>query len=238
LPSYQISPLGDSALFIDFGNKIDEDINKEVLARTNQLKQNLTGILEAVPAYSSITIYFDILKWRKKIPADKLVFDHLKEIIDQILSQSLKTDDEEERLVNIPVCYAPEFAIDVNSIAETNNITADEVIALHHSKTYRVYMLGFLPGFCYLGETVDKIAMPRKTKPIPVAPGAVGIAGKQTGIYPFASPGGWQIIGRTPLKLFNGSVEQPTLLKAGDKVQFVPISINDFLEIENSMADS
>jgi len=237
LPAYQISPLGDSALFIDFGNKIDEDINKEVLARTSQLKQNFTGILEAVPAYSSITIYFNMLTWRKKTPADMLVFDHLKEITEQILSQPLQNDPQEERIVNIPVCYAPEFAVDVNTIATANNITAEEVIALHHAKTYRVYMLGFLPGFCYLGETDDKIAMPRKTKPIPVAPGAVGIAGKQTGIYPLASPGGWQIIGRTPLKLFNVSAEQPALLKAGDKVQFVPISINDFLEIQNSIFD-
>lgn len=234
LASYQISPLGDSAILIDFGNKIDESINRKVLTRTKQLKENLTGVKEIVPAYSSIAVYFDLVKLKKQSSKDKLVFDHLKEKIEQLLLQPLQTEEKEERIITIPVCYEPEFAADINEVAAKNNITTEEVITLHLSKIYRVYMLGFLPGFSYLGEVDERIAIPRKIQPVPVVPGAVGIAGKQTGIYPSASPGGWQIIGRTPLKLFDSNTVELTLLKAGDRVQFFSITKNEFYEMQNS----
>jgi inhibitor of KinA len=234
LASYQISPLGDSAILIDFGNKIDESINRKVIARTKQLKDGLADAREVVPAYSSISVYFDLAKLKKQSPKDKLVFDHLKEKIEQLLLLPLQTEEKEERIITIPVCYEPEFATDINEVAEKNNITTEDVITLHLSKIYRVYMLGFLPGFSYLGEVDEKIAIPRKMQPAPVAAGAVGIAGKQTGIYPSASPGGWQIIGRTPVKLFDSNTNELTLLKAGDSVQFFSITKNEFYEMQNS----
>lgn len=233
--SYQISPLGDSALLIDFGNRIDENINKKVILKTKQLKDALAGVKEVVAAYSSISVYFDLAKWKKQLPKDKLVFDHLKELIEQLLLQPLPQEEYEERLITIPVCYEPEFAADINDITVANNISPEEIIALHLSKIYRVYMLGFLPGFSYLGEVDEKIAIQRKTHPQPVGAGAVGIAGRQTGIYPLASPAGWRIIGRTPVKLFDANADEPALLRAGDRVQFFPISKNDFYEIQNSL---
>jgi inhibitor of KinA len=230
IAAYHISPLGDSALLIDFGNKINENINKEVIARARQLKESLTAIIEVVPAYSSIALYFDLVELKNQTPKNKLVYEHLKEAVETLLSQPLPMEEPDERLIKIPVCYNAEFANDIQSVASVNNITVEEVIALHVSKIYRVYMLGFLPGFSYLGELDEKIATPRKPDPQPVAAGSVGIAGKQTGIYPLSSPGGWQIIGRTPLKIFDANAEEPALLRAGDRVQFFSITINEFTD--------
>jgi inhibitor of KinA len=228
--AYHISPLGDTALLIDFGNKIDENINKQVIARAMQLKESLTAVIEVVPAYSSVAVYFDLVKLKKQTPKNKLVYEHLKEAVAQVLLQPLSPEEKEERLIKIPVCYDLEFATDIHSIASINNLTVEEVIAFHLSKIYRVYMLGFLPGFSYLGEVDEKIATPRKPEPQPVAAGSVGIAGKQTGIYPFASPGGWQIIGRTPLTIFNPHTDEAALLRPGDRVQFFSITTNEFTD--------
>ncbi len=225
---YHIFPLGDSALTIDYGNIIDEPVNKEVIARARQLKETLNDVIEVVPAYSSLTIYFDLVKLKKQAPNDKLVYEYLKERVEQLLQQHLPQEEIEERLIKIPVCYEPDFAPDIQALALANNITVEAVVAHHISKAYRVYMLGFLPGFSYMGEVDEKIAMPRKPQPKPVAQGSVGIAGRQTGIYPMASPAGWQIIGRTPLKLFDAGAGEPALLRAGDKVQFFSISKNEF----------
>ena len=233
-PPYQISPLGDSAVLVDYGNRIDENINQQVLARTTQLKENLGDVIEIVPAYSSLVIYYDIIKWKKNLPKENLVFNHLKKTVEGLLSKPLQVDQDKVRQIRIPVCYDAEFAPDMQELASANKLTPGEVISLHLSETYRVYMLGFLPGFCYLGQVNQKISMPRKPQPHPVAPGSVGIAGRQTGIYPFASPGGWQIIGRTPLKLFDSYAHSPALLSAGDYVHFYAVDRNEFNYIQNS----
>ncbi|HEX7905709.1 MAG TPA: 5-oxoprolinase subunit PxpB [Chitinophagaceae bacterium] len=232
-PAYHIFPLGDTALTIDYGNSIDENINKEVIARTQQLKDNLKGVIEIVPAYSSLTVYYDLAALKRKTPKDKLVYEHLKQTVEQWLEQPLLQQETAERQIKIPVCYDPVFATDILAVAKANNITVEEVMAIHLSRTYRVFMLGFLPGFSYMGEIDERIAMPRKPQPEMVAPGSVAIAGKQTGIYPLASPGGWRIIGRTPVKLFDAEDKEPTLLRAGDRVQFISITRNDFYELEN-----
>ena len=232
--SYQIAPLGDSAVLVDFGNRIDEKINQEVLARAAQLQESLPDVTEVVPAYSSLVIHYDVVKWKKSLAKESLVFDRLKKAVEVLLSQPLEIVQKKTRQIRIPVCYEVEFAPDMEDLASVNNLTTDEVISLHLSETYRVYMLGFLPGFCYLGQVNPKIAMPRKPQPHPVAPGSIGIAGKQTGIYPFASPGGWRIIGRTPLKHFDSHAHPPALLSAGDYVQFYSIDRNEFNYIQNS----
>jgi inhibitor of KinA len=229
---YHIFPLGDSAITIDFGNRIDEAVNNEVIARFNQLQQQpLPGMIEAVPAYSSLTIHYDVLALRKKITKNQTVYEWMKERAEERLQQPVLQNEIAERLIKIPVCYEDEFALDIYYLAATKNITVHEVIRLHTSKNYKVYMLGFLPGFSYMGEVDEKIAMPRKPQPENIVAGSVGIAGKQTGIYPLVSPGGWQIIGRTPLKLFDVTRDEPTLLRAGDMVQFYSISKNEFEEI-------
>jgi inhibitor of KinA len=227
--TYRIFPLGDAAITIDFGNTIDETINKKILAGFHLLQKNpLPGMVEAVPAYSSLTLYYDMAAVRKRIPAEKGIYDWMKEQLEQTDPSSWEAEAATENLVRIPVCYEKEFSPDLEALAGHNNISIEEVIRLHVSGSYRVYMLGFLPGFAYMGTVSDQIRMPRKAKPAPVAAGSVGIAGSQTGIYPLPSPGGWHIIGCTPLTLFDANKSEPTLLKAGDTVQFYSISHHEF----------
>ena len=231
---YRIFPLGESAITIDFGNCIDVAINNEVIARFNQLQlQPLPGMTEAVPAYSSLTVYFDIMALKRKIPTHQTVYEWMRTQLEERLREPVQQNQIKERLINIPVCYEEEFAMDIQYLATTKNISVDEVIQIHIARSYRVYMLGFIPGFAYMGELDEKIVMPRKPQPVNIVAGSVGIAGRQTGIYPLASPGGWQIIGRTPLKLFDVGREEPTLFREGDKVQFYSITTNDFYEIQN-----
>ncbi len=230
---YRFFPLGDSAITVDFGNCIDETINKEVIRRFNQLQQDpLAGMIEAVPAYSSLTIHYDVMALKNKLTAGSTVFEWVQQQLLEKLQQSIEHKELKERLVEIPVCYEKEFALDINQLAAIKNISVEEVIQIHTARSYKVYMLGFLPGFSYMGEVDEKIVVPRKPQPVNIVAGSVGIAGKQTGIYPMASPGGWQIIGRTPLKLFDVEKEEPTLLRAGDVVQFYSISKKEFEEIK------
>jgi len=226
---YRIFPLGDSALTIDFGNVIDEDVNNCVFASFHQLKQHsLPGIIELIPAYSSLTVCYDVTAFKKKAHNGKTVFESVKEWVEEKLHEQFSFNEKTPAEIKIPVCYAAEFAPDIEQLARTKGLSTEEVIEIHTSKSYKVYMLGFLPGFAYMGEVDERIAMPRKQQPQNILPGSVGIAGKQTGIYPFASPGGWQIIGRTPLKMFDIENENPTLLQAGQTVQFYSISKNEF----------
>ena len=227
--SYRIFPLGDTAITIDFGNVIDEKINSNVLALFHQLSADpLPGMIEAVPAYSSLTIYYDVFGISKMGNNGKSVYEYISGQLTERLKQPLEEVNTAARVVTVPVCYEKEFSPDIEYLAKEKNISVEEVIHIHISKQYRVYMLGFLPGFSYMGEVDERIAVPRKPQPVTVAAGSIGIAGKQTGIYPLQSPGGWQIIGRTPLKLFNAEKEEPTLLRAGDIVQFISISKNEF----------
>ena len=182
----------------------------------------------------------------------QIVFEWMRQQVEERLQQPVLQNQITGKSHNIPVCYDKEFGWDLHHLAATKNISVDEVIQIHIAKSYKVYMLGFIPGFAYMGELDEKIAAPRKPQPINIVEGSVGIAGKQTGIYPLASPGGWQIIGRTPLKLFKAPSNlpqgeasgdsdnletlnnSPTLLRAGDTVQFYSITKNDFYEIQNS----
>ena len=226
---YHIFPLGDSAITVDFGNCIDETINKEVISRFNQLQQlPFPGMIEAVPAYSSLTIHYDMLALRKNGADNITIFQWVKQQLLERLQQPVEYSTSKERGMKIPVCYEKGFAPDIEQLAATKNISVEEVIQIHTSKNYKVYMLGFLPGFTYMGEVDEKIAIPRKPQPVNIIAGSVGIAGKQTGIYPLASPGGWQIIGRTPVKLFDVKRDEPALLRAGDTVQFYSISKSEF----------
>jgi len=229
LPSYKISSLGETALIIDFGNTIDEPINKLVHSLFYQLQNDpIPGMIEAVPGYSSLTIYYDIPFIRnilnKQITAFEWVSESLKKFIPK---ENIETGDP-QILIRVPVCYEIEYAPDLGFIATQNKISPGEVIYFHTSTTYHIYMLGFLPGFAYMGMVDEKISSSRKQNPVFVEAGSIGIAGKQTGIYPFRSQGGWQIIGRTPLKLFDKEKINPVLFKAGDKVQFYSITKDEF----------
>jgi inhibitor of KinA len=227
---YRIFPLGDTAITIDFGNYINENINQKVMTGFHHLQKDpLPGTIEVVPAYSSLTLYYDISSLRKHVPKEQSVYEWTKQRLEERLARITTLDPASERRVRIPVCYQGEFAPDIEELATTHQISVDEVINIHLSRPYRVYMLGFLPGFAYLGEVDERITMHRKAQPGMVTAGSVGIAGRQTGIYPLTSPGGWQIIGRTPLHLFDSNKkEEPTLLKAGDIVEFYSISTHEF----------
>jgi inhibitor of KinA len=244
---YRIFPLGDAAITVDFGNIINEAINQKVLNLFYQLRDNpLPGMIEAVPAYSSLTIYYNVFDVSKRVTGGKPVFEFMSAQMEECLDKPLAEAIIPSRLISIPVCYEREFAPDIDYMAKEKNISIEELIDIHSSRQYRVYMLGFMPGFSYMGEVDEKISIHRKPKPVPVAAGSVGIAGRQTGIYPLASPGGWQIIGRTPLRLFETSPqtflpksygsstkerafeETFCLLHPGDTVQFTSISKNEF----------
>ena len=227
---YTIFPLGDSALTIEFGQVIDREVNKRALALFRQLKSlSLPHLTDVVPAYGSLTVYYDTVALLEETGGEKTAFEAVSEIVRQLLEgEHLSQVDISPRHIRVPVCYAARCAPDLEALADEKGLTPQEVVHLHTSGTYRVYMLGFLPGFAYMGEVDERIAMPRKDKPQRVAAGGVGIAGRQTGIYPLASPGGWQIIGRTPLKLFHRKNEHPVLFSPGDTVTFYSITEDEF----------
>ena len=230
LPQYRIFPLGDSALTLDFGNLIDESLNKLVISLFQSLREKpLPGMIEAVPAYSSLTIYYGIHELTRLAPDAKNIGKWMEDQLKERLIVPANVDKTESRLVEIPVCYDEEFGFDLPGIASKKKCSPAEIQEIHCATIYRVYLLGFLPGFPYMGELDKRIEMPRLAQPRQrLEAGSVGIAGKQTGIYPLASPGGWQIIGRTPLQLFNKEKEDPVLLQPGDEIEFYSITEDEF----------
>ncbi|HSU26814.1 MAG TPA: 5-oxoprolinase subunit PxpB [Chitinophagaceae bacterium] len=238
LPTYQVFPLGDSAITLDFGNLIDEKLNRLVIDLFHSLKEKpIPGMIEAVPAYSSITIYYGIHELTRQAPNAKNISSWVEVQLKERLEMLTKQEQAEGALVEIPVCYDEEFGMDLKEIAKEKNLTTAEIQQKHCSVIYRVYLLGFLPGFPYMGGLDEKLEMPRRKQPRQrLEAGSVGIAGKQTGIYPLASPGGWQIIGRTPLALFNINNKTPTLLSAGDRVRFYPINKHEYKSYQSRTA--
>lgn len=224
---YPVYPCGDCAVTLQIGAEISEQVNREVVCALNALrKADIIGVVELVPTYTSICIHYD--------PA-MLSYETLQRTIGQI-KINLSEDNQEApgRIVEIPVCYGGEYGPDLSFVAQHNGLTPEEVIKRHSEGEYLVYMLGFLPGFAYMGGMDASIACPRLESPRTKIPaGSVGIAGTQTGIYPLSSPGGWQLIGRTPLKMFAIHGDQTQFaLSAGDRVRFVPITEEAYREME------
>jgi len=215
---------GDTALTIEIGNEISPEINKKIISIYEFLKEgSIKGIEEILPTYCALTVFYDPLRCD--------VGALIEAVKNNYLSLTSKNEIE-EKIIEIPVFYGGEYGSDLERVCKHNNLSAEEVINIHCQNKYLVYMLGFTPGFPYLGGMNEKISTPRLEVPRKKIPeGAVGIAGAQTGIYPLESPGGWNIIGQTPLKLFNPSLSSPTLLKAGDYVKFRPINEEEFIEL-------
>jgi KipI family sensor histidine kinase inhibitor len=228
IAAYKIYSLSESAVTIELGNSIDNTTHRYVMALNEAIQQkNFEGFIETVSAYTTVTVYYDTSIVYKNTKASPFVF--VKNYLDDLVTGLSLPDKSETETIIIPVCYEEEFGSDLSFIANEKNISKEEVIRMHSSAVYKVYMIGFSPGFPYIGLVNDAIAVPRKDTPrAKVEAGSVGIAGKQTGIYSFNTPGGWQIIGRTPLQLFDMRKEKPSLLKAGDTVQFLPISGAEF----------
>lgn len=221
---------GDQALFVELGDAIDPAINRRVrnLALAIQ-KEKVPGVTETVPAYCSLLVYFN---------PQQTNFRTLQAAINELIEHLAEFDLPAPRLVEIPTSYGGEYGPDLDFVAAHNGLTTEQVVQIHTGTPYLIYMIGFMPGFPYLGGVSPRIAAPRLDTPRSrVPPGSVGIAGNQTGIYPLAGPGGWRIVGRTPLKLFDPRREPPALFQAGDCVAFVSIAPDEFDRIEREVAE-
>lgn len=217
---------GESGIVVEFGTDIDPTINTRVHQLARRIQSQYPQLVEAVvPTYRSLLVCFDPLQISRGDLMTKIEKISAEQDSDSAKESSGST-------VVIPTCYGGNFGPDLDFVARHNNISTDEVIRIHTSTAYRIYMMGFTPGFPYLGGMSGKIAAPRLEKPRTRIPaGSVGIAGTQTGLYPVESPGGWQLIGRTPLKVFNSGSRSPFLYSAGDFLQFEPVSVFDYEKI-------
>lgn len=213
---YEIYTLGDSAVTIEFGKYINPETNDHVIARFKQFQENpVKGVLDLIPSYHSLTLCYDL----SYVVKQKM---GLHSLIDQVklrLEKPIELHANSSKLHEIPVVYGGKNGPDLSRVSQEKGIELNEIIRLHAEPTYRVYMLGFIPGFAYLGELNTKLTMPRKSTPQPISPGSVGIAGLQTGIYPDFSPGGWHIIGHTNYPLLKNGMP---ILQAGDQIKFIP----------------
>lgn len=218
---FTVCPVGDTGLLVSFEQRIAQSVGAAVAAlNTRVVAAAIPGVVETVPAFASLLIFYDPLVTE---------YDAVAATV-QKLAQAPDSDTaaEEGRLVEIPVCYGGAFGPDLPFVAEHAGLTETEVIRLHAGRDYPIYMLGFLPGFPYLGGLDERLFTPRLPTPRTAIPaGSVGIGGEQTGVYPIASPGGWQLIGRTPLKLFDPSVGRLPYA-AGDRIRFCPITQDEF----------
>jgi KipI family sensor histidine kinase inhibitor len=209
-----------------FGDTIDEATNDRVQALNRALSsQPISGVTETLPAYCTLEVFYDPLL---------IAYDDLCAALLLRVSSGVTFDVNKEaaRTIVIPVCYGSEFGPDLAYVAEHAGLTEDEVVTLHSGVDYRIYMLGFLPGFPYLGGLDERIVTPRLTTPRTVIPaGAVGIGGAQTGIYPIPSPGGWQLIGATPLRVYDPARAPAILYRAGDFIRFKPIDKSEYLRL-------
>jgi len=221
---------GDRGLLVEFGASIDPEINQKVRQIFLSLeKMPINGVTETIPTYRSILIFYNpFLSDPERLK---------KEILDRENSLD-KWEIPPPEITEIPVYYGNNFGPDLEFVAQHNNLTPEEVIQIHTSGTYLIYMLGFTPGFPFLGGLSEKIFTPRLENPRQLVPaGSVGIANNQTGIYPIDSPGGWQLIGKTPIKLYDPTGSPPILLKAGNYLRFTRISVKQFHEIANRYRD-
>lgn len=212
---------GESCLVVELGDAIDLAVNRQVRALGLALEQaRVKGVLEAVPTYRSLAIYYDPLTIDREA---------LRAQVGTLYGSLGDQDDQTPRVVEVPTVYGGAYGPDLEFVARHSGLAPDEVIRLHAEPIYHVYMLGFMAGFPYLGDLAERLAVPRLSTPrLKVPAGSVGIGGRQTGIYPVESPGGWRIIGRTPVRLFDPSAEPPIPILPGDKVRFVRIEPHEY----------
>ena len=231
----EISPLGDSALLVrvteNFDDAPEDALNKVLAAKRSLESAKIPGVIEIAPAYTTVATFYDTVRAVDAgAPADDIVGWFERRIREALSKEDFdRTDRSEKRPIEIPVCYESEFAFDLEDVALRARLDPKDVVDLHSGAEYRVHCLGFTGGFAFLGGLPSKLATPRRDVPRKEVPaGSVAIGGKQTGIYPIKSPGGWNVIGRTSLKLFDPKNNPPTLLRAGDRVRFRRITREEF----------
>lgn len=225
MADYNICLAGDCAITIDFGNQIDQKINRQVTLLRDQLESlQIKGIVEMIPTFRSLTVFYnpEILSYQK-----------LKAYIEQCTSAETATEAHKKKVYVIPVCYEECFSPDMGNVCAHTGLTREEIIKRHSGQEYLIYMLGFLPGFAYLGGLDPQLETPRLSSPrTKIEAGSVGIGGNQTGIYPLDSPGGWQLIGKTPIKPYDVKREKSILYEAGSYIRFVPITEEEYWKIK------
>jgi KipI family sensor histidine kinase inhibitor len=222
-----ISPAGDSAVWVEFGNEISLALNNRVHSLAKSLTEKpLRGVLDMVPAYASLLLCYDPMVISGK---------RLAAVLASRAKKNPGTEQGQGKVAGIPVCYEDPFAPDMEAVCAHTGFSREEVIARHTAPLYRIYMLGFLPGFPYLGGLDPALETPRLETPRTKIPaGSVGIGGAQTGIYPLESPGGWRIIGRMPLKPYDPDRAEPFLYGAGDSIRFYPVNRDQYESMANN----
>ena len=217
-------PAGDHAMVVEFGSIIAENINQKVHALAGWIEEKqIEGVVELLPTVRSLMIYYD---------CHVVSFEQLKRKVSEFDDTKVSAGAEKKKITKVPCCYGARFGSDLHDMEKILGTDKDEIIRIHSSVCYKIYMLGFLPGFVYLGGLDKRIEVPRLSSPrVKINPGSVGIGGNQTGVYPVASPGGWRLIGGTPLDFYDPDREKPILCNAGEYIRFVPIHIDEYYDI-------
>lgn len=224
----RILTAGDSSVLIEFGKEISPQINARITALVRLMKeQHIEGVVDMIPSFCALLINYD---------PRVVSYGKMKARLEKLLKLDLETKEAAARIFEIPVCYGGEFGPDLNAIAQHAGLTPKAVIDIHSASDYLIYMLGFLPGFSYLGGLDERIHTPRLANPrIRINAGSVGIGGSQTGIYPLDSPGGWQLLGMTPVKTYDPARAVPILFEAGDYIRFVPVDEEHYRQIRTQV---
>lgn len=221
-----IKPIGDRALVVEFDNEISEKVNMEVMGMEQKIRE-CAGVVECVPTYRSLLVYFD---------PQRLSYSQEKDLILSIRMEEHLDEAGKKKILQVPCAYGGSYGEDLAELSRELSLSEQEIIRLHSERIYRIYMMGFLPGFVYLGGLNEKIWAPRLQTPrIAIPKGGVGIGGKQTGVYPVESPGGWRLIGRTPIDFYDAQRKEPILCRAGEYIQFIPITGREFEKIEKDV---
>lgn len=230
MQNIKILTAGDSSLLIEFGNEISPEINRRIAAVVELMReQHIEGVVDVIPAFCSLLVNYDprVIRYEK-----------MKKRMESLLRVDIKVGEGRRKIFEIPVLYGGEYGPDLGAIAEHAGMSEDEVVKIHSSQDYLIYMLGFLPGFCYLGGLDERIHTPRLANPrLKIRAGSVGIGGSQTGIYPLDSPGGWQLMGMTPVKTYDPEREVPILVEAGNYIRFVPVDEAEYKRIQAQVED-
>ena len=217
-------------MLIEFGNEISPEVNRKIAAVVELMReQHIEGVVDVIPAFCSLLVNYDprVIRYEK-----------MRKRMESLLRVDIKVGEGKRKIFEIPVLYGGEYGPDLESIAEHAGLSEGEVIKIHRSQDYLIYMLGFLPGFCYLGGLDERIHTPRLANPrLKIRAGSVGIGGSQTGIYPLDSPGGWQLMGMTPVKTYDPEREVPILVEAGNYIRFVPVDEAEYKRIQAQVED-